>query len=231
MQRPDARQRIEARLGASVPDEDYLAFIAPYEGMKHLEAVRAELAPEAIVEMKKFSAGAATVAFPTELPLSGEERSAFEALHRLLASLEVAEDVSYARRLALEKRRKRLLKLLWAFALFGEFEEVGGSRLVMDSETYLAQHIHSELARLKEYFDILRGYGVYCEHIPLMEKGWLTPGGGLRKHGWLLRMGFDEKAGGDAALLAMKTYANRLHQQHGHRALSRFSRADMRALA
>jgi hypothetical protein len=51
----DARKRTAARLGTPIPEEDYLAFIEPYEGLKHLDEIRASLAPEDIVEMARVS--------------------------------------------------------------------------------------------------------------------------------------------------------------------------------
>ncbi|MHB1319727.1 MAG: hypothetical protein ACYCYF_14030, partial [Anaerolineae bacterium] len=35
------RAEVEARLGAPVPEEDYLRFIRPYEGLARLQALRA----------------------------------------------------------------------------------------------------------------------------------------------------------------------------------------------
>jgi hypothetical protein len=224
----DARERTAARLGTPIPEEDYLAFIEPYEGIKHLDEIRASLGPEDIVEMTKVSVKPRITGFPDDLPFPKEETSAFEALHRLLAAVESVDGVSYARQAALKKRRRHLLKLLWAFGLFGELEEEGGSHLVMDSETYLSQRIHSSYSKVKDYFKALEGYGVHCEHVPLAEEGWLTPTGALRKSGWCMKMSFDDAAGGVSALNALQSYAARLGEEYGQRAFGYFSKADMR---
>jgi hypothetical protein len=229
IQRADAKERIVARLGTPIPEEDYLAFIEPYEGIKHLDTIRASLGPEDIVEMTKVSVKPKIVDFPDDLPFSKEETSAFEALHRILASVESVNDVSYARQAALKKRRRHLLKVLWAFGCFGELEEEGGSHLVMDSETYLSQRIHSSYSRVKDYFKALEGYGVHCEHVPLTEGGWLTPTGALRKSGWCMKMSFDDDAGGVSALKALRSYTAKL-EKYGERAFRYFSKADMRVL-
>ncbi len=123
IQRADARERIAARLGTLIPEEDYLTFVEPYEGIKHLDEIRASLGPEDIVEMTKVSVKPRLVDFPDDLPFSEEETSAFEALHRLIAVIESVNGVSYARQAALKKRRRHLLKILWAFGLFGELKE------------------------------------------------------------------------------------------------------------
>jgi hypothetical protein len=226
----DARERTAARLGTPIPEEDYLAFIEPYEGLKHLDEIRASLAPEDIVEMARVSVKPRIVDFPDDLPFSKEETSAFEAIHRLLATVGCADGVSYARQAALKKRRRHLLKILWAFGLFGESKEEDGSHLVMDSETYLAQKIHSGYSRMEDYFRVLEEYGVHCEHVPLTEEGWLTPGGALRKGGWFIKMSFDDDAGGVSALEALQSYAARLDENYGKRAFRYFSQADMRVL-
>ena len=123
-----------------------------------------------------------------------------------------------------------MLKILWAFGRFGEPREEGGSHLVMDSETYLAQKIHSSYSRVKDYFEALEEYGVHCEHVPLMEEGWLTPTGALRKRGWFIKMSFDDDAGGVSTLRALQSYTARLYEKHGQRAFRYFSKADMRVL-
>jgi hypothetical protein len=227
IQKADARERIAARLGAPIPEEDYLAFIEPYEGIKHLDEIRASLGPEDIIEMTRVSVKPRVVDFPDEPPFSEEETSAFEALHRLLVAVETVEGVSYARQTALKKRRRHLLKILWAFGLFGERKEEDGAYLVMDSETYLAQKIHSSYSRVKDYCTALEEYGVHCEHVPLKEEGWLTPTGALRKGGWFMRMSFGDDAGGVSALNALQSYAARL-ENYGKRAFRYFSQADMR---
>jgi len=231
IQRADARERIAARLGTPIPEEDYLAFIEPYEGIKHLDEIRASLGPEDIVEMTKVSVKPRVADFPDDLPFSKEETSAFEALHRLIAVIESINGVSYARQAAIRKRRLHLLKILWTFGLFGELEEEGGPHLVIDGETYLAQKIHSSYSKVRDYCKALEGYGVHCEHVPLAEEGWLTPTGALRKEGWFMRMSLGDDAGSVSALKALQSYAARLHEEYGQRAFRYFSKADMRVLS
>lgn len=226
----DARERTAARLGAPIPEEDYLAFIEPYEGLKHLDEIRASLAPEDIVEMTRVSVRPRIIGFPDDLSFSKEETPAFESLHRLLAAVEAVDGVSYARQAVLKKRRRHLLKILWAFGLFGELEEEGGSHLVIDSQTYLTQKIQSNYSRVKDYFKSLEEYGVHCEHVPLTEEGWLTPKGTLRKGGWFMKVSFDEDAGGVSALKALQSYATKLDEKYGQRAFRYFSQANMRVL-
>ena len=225
------REEMESRLGIPIPEEDYLAFVEPYEGLKHLDEIRASLAPEDIVEMTEVSARPRIANFPDSLPFSTEQTTALEALHRLLATVGSADGISHARQRVLKKQRQHLLKILWAFGRFGELREEGGPHLTIDSETYLAQKIHSSYSRVKDYFKILGEYGAHCEHLPLVEEGWLTPTGALRKGGWFMKLSFGDDAGGTEALHALQSYTARLHEEYGKRAFGYFSRADMRILS
>jgi hypothetical protein len=226
-----SRERITAHLGAPVPEEEYLAFVEPYELHRHLDEIRAALGPDEIVEMTRVAVKPRLAGFPNDLPLSAEETMALQALHRLLGEVGTAESISYAEQAILQKRRQNLVKLLWALGLYGEPTREGGLYLVLDGETYLAQKIESDYSKLKGYLEILAEHGVHCEHVPLIKEGWRTPRGSLRKKGWLIKMSFGAEAGGTASLDALRSYAVRLDQQHGKAAFRRFSRADMRVLS
>jgi hypothetical protein len=227
---PDfSREKVEARLGAPVPEDDYLAFVEPYEGVKHLDEIRASLGPDDIVEMTPVSLEPQLADFPSDFFPEGE-KAAYEALHRLIGAIGVASGVSYAWREVLKKRRRHLLKMLWAFGCFGELEEEGGPHLVLDSETYLAQKIHSNYSVVKDYFKTLGEHGVRCKHVPVKEERWLTPTNALRKGGWHVMMSLDDDAGGVPVLDALRTYAARLDEAYGKNAFRRFSRADMQVM-
>ena len=228
---PDfSREKVEARLGSPVPEEDYLAFVEPYEGVKHLDRIRASLGPEDIVEMAPVSLEPQIADFSGDLPFPEGEKGTYEALYRLLGEIGTASNVSYGWREVLKKRRRHLLKMLWAFGCCGGLEEEGGPHLVLDSEDYLAQKIHSNYSVVKDYFEALGEYGVRCELVPVEEDGWLTPTGALRKSGWYMRMSLDEDAGGVLVLDALRTYAARLDEAYGKNAFRRFSRVDMQVL-
>jgi len=223
----ESRDTLAARLGTPIPEEEYLTFIEPYELHKHLDEVRASLAPEDIVEMMPVSVEPKIRQFLDDLPFPQQP---FKALHRLLATVGAVEGISHARQTVLKKQRQHLLKILWAFGRFGERQEEGGPHLTIDSETYLAQKIHSSYSVVKDYFKALGEYGVHCEHIPLVEEGWLAPKGALRKGGWFLKLSFGDDAGGVPALRALQNYTAKLNERYGGRAFRHFSAADMRVL-
>jgi hypothetical protein len=63
------RKKIEEKLGAPISDEEYHAFVKPFEGISRLEAIRASLRPEAIVEPAKVPASETRVVdFPENIP-------------------------------------------------------------------------------------------------------------------------------------------------------------------
>ena len=237
---PDWRDRIMDRLGAPIPKEDDLAFVAPYECLRNLETLRASLDPEQIVEPSRLAVRFRTVDLPEYLPLPQEERAAIQALHCFLAALNApAGSVSYARREVLKQRRSQQLKLLWVFGLLGQSEGGEGARpyLVVDSQAYYAHKLHSDYSKVKGWLEAMQVVGVQAEIVPLVEEGWLTPTGALRKTvgrrgkpAWLIRLWFDEQAGGAGCLAALQSYARRLKEGYGKGAYRYFAQADMRSL-
>jgi len=230
---PDVdRERIEARLGTPMPEEDYLAFIEPYEGNKHLDTIRALLKPEDIVDPEVPVAKTRIVDFPDDLPFSREETSAFKALHKLLVETKSMSGATYARQAALKKRTQWILKFLWAVGLFGE---LGNAYIAVDGEKLSAQKVPywMNLDIVRTHLKILKEFGVHCEHVPLTKKksSWLTSKGHLRKRGWFIRMSFDSKAGGITTLKAFKSYATKLDEKYGKKAFRYFSNVDMQVLS
>lgn len=233
----ESRERIAARLGAPVSEEDYVTFIEPYELHRHLDEIRASLGPEDIVKPAKpppFKPR--TVEFPQDLPFSTEERAALEAVHRLIRAVNTVDADTYVMQDKLKKRRQYFLKLLWTFGLLGELKEDGGPHVILDGDVYYDQKLPGNYSgRVKQHLEALEQHGVHSKVVPLGE-GHLLPSGWLRKRtrgwdkGWLMQMAFDDQAGGAAALRALKTYVTRLDAQYGKAAYRRFARADMRVL-
>jgi len=222
------REKIAARLGAPIPEVDYRTFIEPYEGLKHLDRIRRSLCPKDIVKADKVSIMPRIAEFPDNLRLAEKEASGLRAVHRLLAKVGSAKGISYVRQEVLTKTRLHILKILWAFGLKGSLEKKGRLHLGLDSETYLAQKINSDFAKLKGYFEVLKKHGAICKHVALKKEGWLTPKGGLRKDGWQFELYFSEKAGGPPALKALQKYVRLLEKKHGRNGFKYFARVDMR---
>ena len=132
----DIRRKTSERLGSPIPDADYLAFLEPYEGVVHLDALRVTLTPADIAPMKRVSVRPRMATFPDGMPLPAEQRRAMHSLHRILSTIECAVAVSYARQHALKKTRTYLLKLLWAFGMHGNFDPPAGDALSLEGPTF-----------------------------------------------------------------------------------------------
>ena len=78
--------------------------------------------------------------------------------------------------------------------------------------------------------DDLKKFDIHCEIIPLAEKGWLTPTGGLRKEGWIIRFAFGELIKGSKTLKVFKDYIVKLDRMFGKKAYSLFKKADLSIL-
>lgn len=224
----DARQQIEKRIGHKIPQSDYLTLVEPYEGINHLDEIRKSIGSNDIVGMTPSPMKVLTFPFPGTLPFTEEQIAAYRRLHALISSMEVSLHVSYARRTVLEKNRKQILKLLWAFGTFGVAEK-GAENIRLDSGMYSSQKISSYRSILEEYVKILKKYNLDCHIIPLDEKIWRTKSGALRSKGWYMELASREQDD-DKLLDVLKYYTRLLNKKFGKNAFRYFSRADMRIL-
>ena len=227
------RNKIEGRMGAPISDEDYFAFIEPYEHLSHLEKIRASLQKEDVVKAKVSTVKPKIADFPDDLSFSNQEKSAFKALYKLLVAVASMSGGTYAQQVELKKRREYIFRLLWAFGLYGKLKKEEDSHLVMDCETYYAQKLIGQLRTVVLNLEFLKGYGVHCELVSLTKEkygheGWLTPMEWLKKKGWLIKISFDDNAGGRSALEALKDYTAKLYERYSEEALRYFKKADMR---
>jgi len=62
------------------------------------------------------------------------------------------------------------------------------------------------------------------------EKDLTTGTDYLRSKGWIVKMSFDEKIGGSAALKALQTYTRRIDEVYGKKAFQHFREGDMKVL-
>jgi hypothetical protein len=231
----DYRDRVAERLGNPIPEDDYLAFIEPYEGMKHLEAMRATLSREDLVEPSKVRPLRTRVAkLPDDLPVSGDKEAAYRALHGLMADMLTGRGDLRVQQVMMQKRRKELLNLFWVFGRHGELDEKG-TWLVIDGRIHGSRKDFANIVRKRdntlhtstaEGVELLRNFGVRVEHAPLTKKTWR------------LRLSLDDGAGGVAAMRALQGYVGSLIDGFGEpeyagssrykgEAFARFCRADM----
>lgn len=238
------RESIEARLGEPISEEEYHSFVEPFEGIRRLEAIRAWVKPERIVEPAKVPTSEARIAdFPENLPFSKEEIASFKAVHKLLvtlndSSLGLHDTDTFAQQHKLENLRAYVLRFLWILGSCGKLEKEKSGHLVVDAKTYFASRGSEKRLAIWSFvqeavFNVLSEFGVCCERIVLkgVRKEDLTTGTGyLRYKGWVMKMFFEERIGGMATLKAFQTYTRRLAEKFGKKAFKHFSIADMQIL-
>jgi hypothetical protein len=227
IQKPDTVQKIINKLGKPIEKKEYLDFIEPYEGVKHLNEIRKDLSSNEIIEFKKFSITPKTFPFPSKEPIKDRETVKYKQIHTILSNIEVFEDIPYARFLKLQKSRDNILKLLWAFGSIGD---LNNDFLLLQGKDYLEQKINGFYFKALNIFKILEKHNVICEIVPTQEKGWLTPTGGLRKEGWFMKMSFSDSIGGVSLLKCFKDYVTILNHKYKNNAFRCFSKADMNIL-
>jgi Protein of unknown function (DUF3795) len=238
------RENIEKRLGAPISEEEYHAFVEPFEGIGRLQTVRASLEREEILEPAKVSLSERKIVdFPENLPFSKEETASFKAVHQLLetvngSSLGMRDTDTFAQRHRLENRRAHFLRFLWILGRYGKFEKEADGWLAVDAGTYMANRGSEKMLAVWSFvrdtvFKVWSKLGVDCERHALdgvKDEDLATGTGYLRSKGWVMKMGFEEKIGGTVALEALQSYTRRLDDKYGKKAFERFSEADMRIL-
>lgn len=234
----DFRELTEARVGSRISDEEYLSFIEPYEGVKHLEEMRQKLSPGNIVNKADVKPLRTSIAeFPSDLQIPEKEMAGYRTLHKLFTEILSGKAELYVRQVLYKRRKPHMLGILWVIGLYGEFPKGKSDILVLDSKMHGVRREYSWLVRKrytaffgssKEAARLLRDFGVNID----FEK---------RDKNWKFVMSFGEKAGGKAALRALKKYIEALVKEHGEsvylgntrfkgNAFRLFSKAEMRIL-
>jgi hypothetical protein len=239
------RENIENRLGAPISEEDYHAFVEPFEGISRLQTVRASLKPEEIIEPKKGASTSETgiADFPEDLPFSIEETESFRAVYNLLATIKrsplgLRDTDTFAQQHTLENRRVHVLRFLWILGCYGKFEKEKDVSLVVDAGSYEANRGSEKSLAIWSFvkdtvFKVLSEFGVCCERVALSgvkEEDLATGTGYLRSRGWVMKMSFEEKIGGMTALKALQVYTRRLDEEYSKKAFQHFSNVDMQIL-
>ena len=166
--------------------------------------------------------------------------ASFKAVHKLLADLEhsslgLQDTDTFAQQHKLENRKAHVLRFLWILGNHGKFEKENITYLAVDAKTYHANRGKEKTLSIWSFvqdvvFKVLAEFGVCCERVALkgVKNEDLTTGTGyLRNKGWVMRMSFEDKLGGTAALKALQTYAKKVDKKYGSRAFRHFREADM----
>lgn len=211
--------------GIMISENDYRLFIEPYAGLNRLNKIKKTLCDKDYRDYQQFSTKGKFAPF---IDFAGD-RGCLKVMYALLTTIGVEQNISFARQQTLKRKREQLLKILWTIFYYGTPSKSLDS-LELDAKTFLAQKISAMYNALLEYFSDLKKYDIQAEVIPLIEKGWLTPRGGLREKGWIIRLRFGESLGGFKTLAAFKNYVIRLEKKYGNKAYRLFNMADVRIM-
>jgi hypothetical protein len=238
------RESIQEKLGAPISEEEYHAFVEPFEGIRRLETIHNSLNSDEIVEPSKVTTHETEVInFPENLPFSKEETASFKAVHKLLATLQQSPlglqgTDTFAQQHKLENLKAHVFRFLWIFGSCGKLEKEKNTCIVVDAETYFANRGSEKTLAIWSFveetvFKVLSEFGVRCERVTLKgvkEEDLTTGTGYLRYKGWVMEMSFEEKIGGAAALKAFQIYTQKTDKKYGKKAFKYFQDADMQIL-
>lgn len=217
------RDEFIKKTGKEISEQDYRIFIEPYAGFYRLSRIRQTIADTDLKDFKTFSPKVKFV----DLKSTINGRESIKRIYSILTAICVENNIPYARLQAIEYKRKQFIKILWAVGNYGILN-ISNGYIELDANTFMSQKIHGMFYDiLLEYINDLKQYDIHCEIIPLMEKGWKTPLGGLRKEGWVFRFKFGDSMNGIETLEALKDYTTRLYLKYGDKAIRIFNTADM----
>jgi len=231
-----SRELLEMRMGVAIPEEDYLKYVKPWEGVKNLEEIRETLSKKDIKQMKPVSINLKIIDFPKELSFSNKEQTSFRALHEIIETIEPLKNLTYARAEVRKEIRKYLIKLLLSFGTFGRFvKEHDKEYLEIDSEVYFKEmkntKFYSNLEGIGQRLEIFENNGINIEIFP--EKSLddiITSMKALRKKGWKMRMSYGEEKLKQTNVKTLQKYTKKLNEEYGNKSFRYFNKADMRIL-
>ncbi len=233
----DFRELTEARIGEPLTDEEYHSFVEPYEALKNLKMIRASLSDEDIVKKTEVPPIKANVVeFPDDMPFSKDRVKAFRTVHNLLFGIISPRADTYARQLRLKRVRRHVLGMLWVLGAYGDMSS-DGTRLMIKGRKQGTTKECGWLVRKRDntLFDTVE----FC--MRMLKDSGLRHEFEASKKDWTFSLYFTEKAGGEKTLEALKSYVERLIEEHGNpeysgasnfkgKAFNLFKKADMRVL-
>lgn len=223
IQKINNKQEFTKKTGKEISNDDYFRFIEPYAGLRHLNKIRQSLTYNNIKDFKKFSSN---IKF-AQIDKLNEKPKSIQSIYSLLTTICIEQGISYAHLQTIQQKRRQLLKIIWTLALYGDF--VNNDTLELDCKTFMSQKIHSMYNILSDYLTDLKLYDIHCEIVPLIENGWQTPLGGLRKEGWIFKLKFGDLLGTET-LKVFKDYITRLNTKYTSNAFKFFNKADLKII-
>jgi hypothetical protein len=212
LQNIQTRVEFILKTGKEISNPDFLKIVEPYCGIKHLLEIKKEIRDSEIKDFKRFSTNIKFKEFPDQRKIAGNNSVALKKIYTFLTSVDIQNNVPYAKYITLKERRKKLLQFIYAIGLYGEFN-ADNACLELDGKTLSSQKIPGICYhdRLMEYFDILKKHDIYCKLVPEDIKELLTPTGYLKYEGWSIRMSYGDDNKTDI-LKALQNYTARLNK-------------------
>lgn len=245
MNRGKRREDAEKRMGEPIPDDKYEAYVRVFEGKKTLDALRSNLKPDEIQEVKTLEIKPPKIIpFPnvTLKKKDSEYRMLHQALSQIIDSRLGLKDVdTLAGKELLDRRQNVLNRLLWIAALYGKLQ---GSQLSLDGitiNTYkkgTSGFPTTESGWLR-WLEILSEVDIEgeLEYGDIKKSDLISPIGWLRDRipgsndpAWWLKISFGDSLGGAITLETLRSYASEIDERFGKQAYGRFKKADMRFL-
>jgi len=151
LQKIQSAEEFISTSGKEISEEDFNLYIEPYLGLKHLNDIRQTLLKKEIIDFKKFlvknkfASFSASKDYPKEL----------EIIYNLLKNICNENNISYSKLQTLQHKRKQLLKLLWIFILYGDYNN-NSKILSISSKSFLKHKITAMYETLIMYFNDLK---------------------------------------------------------------------------
>ena len=237
----NTREDAEKRIGESIPDDKYLAFVRIFEGKKTLDEIRQGLRPTQITENRTVERKPPKiVSFPEVEKKHVKYKSLHDTLVALLTSeLGLSDTDTLAGSEMLKDRQALLFRLLWILANYGKLD---GDTLEVDAITINTHKKGTSGFPTHEgswvrWLEILSSIGVRGELVlaPVDRSQLISPIGWLRDRlpgtndpAYHVRIFLDETLGGVLVLKMLQSYTHQLEEEYGKRAFGRFKKADMR---
>jgi hypothetical protein len=212
-EKTDFRDRVETRLGSTVPEEDYQKFIEPYEGMKHLEEQRETITK--VVKIKTYDYR------PRMKPIPDNLDESYHRLHKMIGDFYTIQDVPDVIITVLKEKRRELVKLLYSLGVHGTYTD---GVVTLSSETYRSLKLPSEHYKMEEKLAKFREANLDARLVTYTED-YATPKGGLRTKGWRI-----EVRGDKSLIKALLEYTGTLNSEYGKGGFRYFSNGNMKSL-
>lgn len=236
----NSRENAEKRIGESIPDDKYLAYIRVFEGRKTLDEIRKNLKPDQIQDVKTVDEKTSNV---LAFPKINKKHQKYKKLHDLLSVIlnfkfGLSDTDTTASHEIVTVNISIMMRILWILASYGT---INGEVISVDSiSIYIHKEgtsgfPHSEMA-WKMWLDFLSKIGIKgkLKFVPIDKSKLTTPTGALREKipgsndpSYYLDVTFSKKLGGIDTIKLLQSYAIELESKYGKKAFFKFMKADM----